>query len=118
VPLKEAGVVDFHDGDGPIKPGIDVARTGGHTGQHQVVFLRSAGQTAVFMADMIPTTAHLPDAWVMGYDLFPMDTLAFKRRFIREAIEREYLICFEHDPFVAAGYIRERDGKRSVEPVL
>ena len=43
----------------------------------------------------------------MGYDLFPMETLAFKRRFIREAIDREYLIFFEHDPRVAAGYIRE-----------
>ena len=40
----------------------------------------------------------------MGYDLFPMETLAFKKRFIREAIDREYLIFFEHDPLVAAGY--------------
>jgi len=54
----------------------------------------------------------------MGYDLFPMETMAFKQRFIREAIDREYLIVFEHDPLVAAGYIRERDGRRSVEPVL
>ena len=47
---------------------------------------------------MIPTTAHVDDAWIMGYDLYPMDTLAFKQAFIREAIEREYLIFFEHDP--------------------
>ncbi len=53
----------------------------------------------------------------MGYDLYPMDTLAFKRTFIREAIEREYLIFFEHDPAVAAGYIREKDGRKYVEPV-
>ena len=54
----------------------------------------------------------------MGYDLFPMETLAFKKRFIREAIDREYLIFFEHDPRVAAGYIREKGGRRYVEPVL
>jgi hypothetical protein len=55
----------------------------------------------------------------MGYDLFPVDTLMFKKRFIREAIDREYLIIFEHDPRVAAGYIRETsDGKRFVEQVL
>jgi len=47
-----------------------------------------------------------------------MDTLAFKRTFIREAIDREYLVFFEHDPTVAAGYIREADGRRHVEPVL
>ena len=74
--------------------------------------------TAVFTADLIPTTAHLQDPWVMGYDLFPMETLAFKRRFMRDAIDHEYLIFFEHDPRVIAGIIRERDGRRWVEPVL
>jgi methylmalonyl-CoA epimerase len=119
VPLKNAGVVDFFDGDQTIRPGIRVVRTGGHTGQHQVVYVESCGKTAVYVADMIPTTAHLQDPWVMSYDLFPMDSLAFKRKFIREAIDREYLILFEHDPRIAAGYIRENaKGQRSVEQVL
>jgi glyoxylase-like metal-dependent hydrolase (beta-lactamase superfamily II) len=118
VPLKPAGVVDFYSGDVTVKPGVRVVRTGGHTGQHQIVYLESGGKTAVFTADLIPTTAHLQDPWVMGYDLFPMETLAFKKRFIREAIDREYLIFFEHDPLVAAGIIRERAGKRWVEQVL
>jgi methylmalonyl-CoA epimerase len=119
VPLKEAGAIDFFEGDETIKPGVRVVRTGGHTGQHQIVYVESQGKTAVYVADMIPTTAHLQDPWVMGYDLFPMDTLAFKKRFIREAIDREYLILFEHDPRVAAGYIRENaDGRRYIEQVL
>ena len=54
----------------------------------------------------------------MGYDLYPMETLAFKTAFSREAIEREYLIFFEHDPSIAAGFIRESGGKRSVERLL
>jgi methylmalonyl-CoA epimerase len=118
VPLADAGVVQFYTGDVSIKPGVRVVRTGGHTGQHQIVFIESGGRTAVFVADLIPTTAHLQDSWIMGYDLFPMETLAFKKRFIREAIDREYLIFFEHDPRVAAGYIREKDGRRYVERVL
>jgi methylmalonyl-CoA epimerase len=118
VPLDAAGVVDRFEGDSVIRPGVRVERTGGHTGQHQIVYLESGGRTAVFVADMIPTTAHIHDPWVMGYDLFPMETLAFKRRFIREAVDREYLILFEHDPLVAAGYIRERGGRRFVEQVL
>jgi methylmalonyl-CoA epimerase len=118
VPLEGAADVQFFDGDVTIRPGIDVERTGGHTGQHQIVFVKSAGKTAVFVADLIPTIAHLQDPWVMGYDLFPMETLAFKRRFIRTAIDQDYLIFFEHDPHVAAGYIRERNGKRHVEQVL
>ena len=93
-------------------------RTGGHTGQHQIVYVESGGRTLVFTADLIPTTAHLQDPWIMGYDLFPMETLAFKKRFIREAIDRQYLIVYEHDPVVAAGYIRETaEGKRYVEAV-
>jgi methylmalonyl-CoA epimerase len=118
VPLKDAGVVHFFDGDISIRPGIDVVRTGGHTGQHQIIYIRSQTLTAVFVADLIPTVAHLQDPWVMGYDLFPMETLAFKKRFIREAIDGGYLIFFEHDPHVSAGYIRERDGKRYVDRVL
>jgi methylmalonyl-CoA epimerase len=118
VPLAAAGVVDFFDEDQTVRPGIRVVRTGGHCPQHQIVFVEAAGKTAVFTADLIPTTAHVRDAWIMGYDLFPMETLAFKKQFIREAIDREYLIFFEHDPVVAAGYIREKDGKRYVDQVL
>jgi methylmalonyl-CoA epimerase len=116
VPLRDAGVVDFYDGDREVVPGVRVVRSGGHTGQHQIVFIESAGRTAVFPADIIPTTAHVQDPWIMGYDLFPMETLDVKRRLIREAIDRDYLILFEHDPLVSAGYIRERNGRRFVEP--
>ncbi|HEX2444718.1 MAG TPA: MBL fold metallo-hydrolase [Vicinamibacterales bacterium] len=118
VPLMQAGVLQLVEDDATIMPGVKVRRSGGHTMHHQVVMIESRGRTAVFAADMIPTTAHIDNAWLMGYDLYPMETLAFKKAFIAEAIEREYLIFFEHDPQVAAGYIRERDGKRHVEHVL
>jgi glyoxylase-like metal-dependent hydrolase (beta-lactamase superfamily II) len=117
VPLMQAGVLQLVEDDATIMPGVRVRRSGGHTMHHQVVMIESGGRRAVFAADMIPTTAHIDNAWLMGYDLYPMDTLAFKKAFIAEAIEREYLIFFEHDPRIAAGYIRERDGKRHVEAV-
>lgn len=117
VPLMDAGVLDLVPDDAEIMPGVRVLRSGGHTMHHQVVMLESGGRTAVFAADMIPTTAHVDEPWIMGYDLYPMDTLAFKRRFVREAIDREYLVFFEHDPEVAAGYIREEGGRKYVERV-
>jgi len=117
LPLAAAGVIDFHDDDGELVPGISVLRTGGHALNHQLVRIEAGGRVVCFVADLIPTTAHLDDAWIMGYDLYPMDTLAYKKRFIREAIDREYIICFEHDPKIAAGIIREKDGRRVVEPV-
>lgn len=116
-PLADNHVLQLVDEDTSVMPGVRVRRTGGHTMHHQVVMMESAGKTAVFAADLLPTAAHLPEVWVMGYDLFPLETLTFKRAFLREAIEREYLILFEHDPEIAAGYIREKDGKRYVEQV-
>ena len=118
VPLKDAGVLTLVDDAAEIIPGVRYRRSGGHTQHHQVVMIESKGKTAVFAADMYPTSAHIVDPWVMGYDLYPVDTLAFKRGFAPEAIEREYLVFFEHDPSMAAGYLRERDGKRFVERVI
>jgi methylmalonyl-CoA epimerase len=118
LPLQEAGVLTLVDDGAEIVPGIRYRRSGGHTAHHQVITIASGGRTAVFTADMYPTAVHVPDAWVMGYDLYPVDTLAFKREFAREAIEREYLIFFEHDPSLAAGHLRESGGKRTVERVL
>jgi methylmalonyl-CoA epimerase len=118
VPLQEAGVLTLVDDGAEIIPGVKYRRSGGHTAHHQVVMIESGGKTAVFTADMYPTSVHLPDPWLMGYDLYPMDTLGFKRRFGPEAIERNYLVFFEHDPAMAAGYLREKDGKRFVERVI
>jgi glyoxylase-like metal-dependent hydrolase (beta-lactamase superfamily II) len=118
VPLADAGVLDLVAGDAVIMPGVRVVRTGGHCRHHQIVVIESKDKTAVFTADLIPTTAHVDEPWIMGYDLYPMVTLDFKRTFVREAIEREYLIFFEHDPDVAAGYIREVNGRKHVERVL
>jgi glyoxylase-like metal-dependent hydrolase (beta-lactamase superfamily II) len=118
VPLEKAGVVDFIDGDVEVMPGVRVRRTGGHTRFHHVVYIESGGGTAVFTADLMPTTAHVDLPWIMAYDLYPMETLEFKRAFLEEAVEREYLVFFEHDPNVAAGYIRRKDKRIYVEAVL
>ena len=116
VPLAAAGVLQLVDDDATIMPGVKVRRTGGHCLHHQIALIESKGASAAFVADLIPTTAHVPDAWIMGFDLYPVDTLAAKQQFIREAIEKETLVFFEHDPAVAAGYLREQNGKRIVQP--
>ncbi len=117
VPLADAGVLQLVDEDQTIMPGVRVQRTGGHTMHHQMIWIESAGKVAAFPADLVPTTAHLPDPWIMGYDLYPMDTLAAKHAFVKTAIEREALVFFEHDPVIAAGYLREREGARTIDHV-
>ena len=113
-PLAEAGVLQLVDIDATIMPGVKVRRTGGHTMHHQMAIIESGGKTAAFVADLMPTTAHARDLWIAGFDLYPMDTLASKKAFAKEAIAKEILVFFGHDPVVAAGYIREEDGKRFV----
>jgi glyoxylase-like metal-dependent hydrolase (beta-lactamase superfamily II) len=116
VPLMAAGVLALIPEDQVILPGVRVVRTGGHAMHHQIVFIESAGRTAVFAADLIPTTAHIDEPWIMGYDLYPMDTLGAKQAFVRDALSTAALIFFEHDPAIAAGYLLESNGKRSLQP--
>ena len=118
VPLLDAGVVDFTEHDIEFRPGLRLERTGGHTMHHQLVRFTSEDRTALYVADLMPTTAHVDEAWIMGYDLYPMDTLAARKRVLAEAIAGEYVIFFEHDPATSAGVIRH-DGKRKrVDPTV
>ena len=117
VPVQEAGLLEFIEEDGEVLPGVSVWRTGGHTRYHQVVKIESRGETGLYLADLVPTAAHLPDAWIMGYDLYPMETLASKERWLNEAVRGEYVIFFEHDPEVTAGRLHSEDGRWRVETI-
>ncbi|MGI9039603.1 MAG: MBL fold metallo-hydrolase [Gemmatimonadales bacterium] len=91
------------EGDGEVLPGISVRLTPGHVPFHQAVLVRDRGETAVFVADLIPTAAHLPLPWIMGYDLEPLRTLESKRALLRDAIDGGWRIVFEHDATVVSG---------------
>ena len=56
------------------------------------------GKTIVFMADLLPSTAHIPLPYVMAYDMFPLTTLNEKKLFLTEAQQNDYILFFEHDP--------------------
>jgi methylmalonyl-CoA epimerase len=116
LPLAEAGVLQLVDDDATIMPGVRVRRTGGHTQHHQIVLIEAKGQTAACVGDLMPTAAHVRDMWVAATDLYPADTVAAKQQFVKEAIERETLIFFPHDPAVIAGRLTEQDGRRRVVP--
>jgi len=117
-PLAEAGVLQLVDDDVTIMPGVRVKRTGGHSTHHQVVLIESGGKRAAFAADLMPTTAHVTESWIPAVDLYPVDTLAAKRAFNEDALARDVLVFFYHDPSVAAGYIRAEGGHLRVIPAL
>jgi glyoxylase-like metal-dependent hydrolase (beta-lactamase superfamily II) len=110
VPLVEAGVVDFIEGDREIVPGIRSVLTPGHTPFHQGLLIESDGERAFYLADLAPTAAHLPLPWIMGYDVEPLVTLETKRRILKRAVDEDWLVIFEHDATTAWGKVRN-DGK-------
>lgn len=110
VPLVESGMVDFIDGEREIVSGIRSIPTPGHTPHHQGLLIESGGEQAFYIADLTPTVAHLPLAWIMGYDVEPLVTLETKRHVLARAVSEDWLVVFEHDPDWAWAKI-EHDGK-------
>ena len=117
-PLQETGQLWIVDDDREVAPGIRVQRTPGHTAHHQSVWIESAGESAVSLGDLVPTSAHLPDAWIMGYDLHPVETLTHKKALLQEAEARQALLLFEHDAAYAAGRLGRVQGRRRFVPVI
>ena len=109
-PIREQGRLDLVEGEREIVPGITVLPTPGHVPFHQSVLLRSRGETALYLGDLVPTTTHLPLPWIMGYDLNPLVTLETKRRILLRMEAEGWLALFEHDAFHAWGRI-VHDGK-------
>jgi glyoxylase-like metal-dependent hydrolase (beta-lactamase superfamily II) len=109
-PVLAADAFDFVDGEREIVRGIRVVPTPGHTPFHQSVLIESDGETAFYPADLVPTSSHLPLAWIMGYDVEPLVTLETKRAMLTKAARDGWLVIFEHDATVASGRIKV-DGK-------
>jgi len=106
-PITEAGLWDTVEGEGEVTRGVRVMLTPGHTPYHQSILIESEGRTACFLADVCPTSAHLPLPWIMGYDLEPLLTLESKRGLWQRAREEDWLLVFEHDPRVPWGRLEQ-----------
>ena len=116
-PLEAVGMFALLERDTVIAPGVELIRVSGHTANMQCVKLTGGGKTAFLFADLVPTVAHLPLPWIMGYDLYPMTTLENKKRWIPEVVREGWLAIFAHDARVPAAYLREREGAWDAEPV-
>jgi len=104
-PIAAADRWRLVEGDAEVLPGITVRPTPGHVPFHQAVIVRDGGETTAFMADLIPTAAHLPLPWIMGYDLEPLRTLESKRAFLGDALAGGWRLIFEHDHVIASGFL-------------
>ena len=110
VPLEASGQLQLVSREKELVKGIRVVPTPGHTPFHQSVLIESGGERAFYLGDLIPTHAHLPLPWIMGYDVEPLVTLETKRRILKQAADEEWLLVFEHDATVPWGRVTH-DGK-------
>jgi len=102
-PLASENQIRFLDEDSEVVPGVSVLSTAGHTPGHQSVLIGTGESQMLYLADLVPTVAHLPLPWIMGYDVEPLVTLESKRRILAMAIAKEWTLAFEHDPTIAWG---------------
>ncbi len=102
-PITEAGLWDLVEGETEITEGVRVVPTPGHTPHHHSVLIESDEETACYLADVCPTSAHIPLPWIMGYDLEPLVTLESKRGLWTRALDEDWLLAFEHDPRIPWG---------------
>ena len=111
LPLQDSGRLELIDGDVEIVPGLRSRVTGGHTRRHQSLVFDSAGQTACFVGDLCPTTAHLRSLWCMAYDVYPLETRRCKPQFLGQAADEGWHLFWDHDPRIVSCRI-ERHAER------
>ncbi len=113
VPLHNHKCLELLDGPAEILPGIEILVGNGHTDGHQMVKITGGGESALFLGDTIPTTAHLKLPFIMGYDLRPMETLVEKQMLLEQAAEENWWLFFDHDPDIPG--VKIKPGERHVE---
>ena len=97
-PIEKAGQLVLHDEDVEILPGVTLRKLPGHTRGHQGVFFDVGGTRALYTVDLIPTVAHLPLPYIVGFDTHPLTTLETKKALLHDATREEWLFLLEHDP--------------------
>ncbi len=97
-PLLESGQLELKEAEYEVVPGLRMENVPGHSRTMQCVRLERGGRTLYGFADLVPTRAHVPLAWIMGYDLYPVETLEAKRRLLPQAAREDWLCLFYHDP--------------------
>jgi glyoxylase-like metal-dependent hydrolase (beta-lactamase superfamily II) len=99
LPIQESGQLKFAEENSSLFPFMQLLFTRGHTDAMMIPHIQYKEKTIVFMADLLPSTGHIPLAYVMGYDTRPLLTISEKEKFLNEAAERNYILFLEHDNY-------------------
>jgi len=104
-PLISHNLLKIIKGETELFPGIELLVVTGHTLAQQLVKISDGNKTLLYCADLIPTSSHIPIPYVMGYDLHPMITIEEKKKILRDAVDNNWILFYEHDPFVEASEV-------------
>jgi glyoxylase-like metal-dependent hydrolase (beta-lactamase superfamily II) len=113
-PLRDEGRLELKESEYEVVPGLRMETHAGHNRSMQCPRLQQAGKTLFSFADLVPMRAHVPFAWIMGFDLYPVETLAAKKKLLPQAAREQWTCLFYHDPDQALGHIVEEEGKLRV----
>jgi glyoxylase-like metal-dependent hydrolase (beta-lactamase superfamily II) len=114
-PLEEAGRLEFIDGDTTVAAGVEAVLVAGHTAFHQGVKGTSGEATFFYLADAVPTAAHVDLDYIMSFDLYPVDTFKAKKTLLARAEAEDWVLGFSHD--LAMPFARLRRAGRRLDVV-
>ena len=117
-PIEESGRLNLVDDNHTFEDGFTTLPMNGHTIGQQLPYIHDSERTIVYGADLIPTHAHVPLPWIMGYDMSPLQTLQEKEPFLEEAAKNKWYIFMEHDAHNEVITIKQKDGKFSYNQSL
>jgi glyoxylase-like metal-dependent hydrolase (beta-lactamase superfamily II) len=110
-PLEENGQLELKEPEYEVVPGLRMETHAGHNRTMQCWRLEKNGRTMFGFADLVPMRAHVPFPWIMGYDLYPVETLAAKKALLPQAVREGWLCLFYHDPDMPLCRLVEENGK-------
>lgn len=108
-PLMEHSVLKFVNGEQEIFPNVHLILSNAHTHAQQLVRVTDGKKSICYCGDLIPTATHIPLPWVMGYDLYPLEIMAEKKRLLEQAADEHWTLFFEHDPYKDAADVASSD---------
>lgn len=114
-PIKNSGRLNLVKDHHHFEDGLSTIPVNGHTQGQQLPVISGDNFTMVYAADLIPTFAHIPLPWIMGYDMQPLLTLTEKEAFLKQASDNEWYLFLEHDPLHEVITIQKENGKFSLK---
>ena len=100
-PLLASGHMTLVEDGHQVAPGVTMHCAPGHNRDMMVITAQSCGQTFCFLSDMVPTSAHLQPTWIPGFDLYPLESIDTRTRWLTKAAAEGWLCGFAHDPEIA-----------------